>query len=693
MTRFLTLVLCLFCSLAHGQAHDNLSASKHIKLAKKLSEENKYVAAAGHYEAAWNQKPKKLEWLNEAAKGFLQGREYRKAAESFGTLKDNKLFPLARLQYGQALQQSGQYDEAIPEFLLYLNTYEGKDRDAMKDRIEEYVNGCSMALRQSDSTAKKKVEIEHLSENINSPDDDLAPVPFGDDILYFTNLIENKAKLMRTQQLSRDWSLAAAVENLPIPPTISYGNGTFSMDGSRFYYTQCTTIDSKKEKKRTCSIYYMKRSVKAWEEPIKLSDRVNTEGGMTTHPYIFERNGREVLFFSSNRAGGKGAMDLWFATRSAKNEDFTEAHNLGGIINTEGDEVTPFVDTLDNTLYFASNGRATYGGLDIFKSKGNENNSRWAAAENMGAPYNSGADDWYFTMNKSHTGGYFVSNKALGMEKISSRDDDIYGFKIINERQDLAVLGKILEKENKVTLENARVSLFEKRDGSTQRLLSSLMCNEGAYQFTILQKKGYVLEVEKEGYRMADFSFNTKDSIKNITHDFLLEKYAALASAPVEIPKKTTDKNDKIVNISPSKKDKKDVKSIETPTKTDHSLANTEKPTNTEFTSPRGMGVVIEASKSKTEKPTDGAVMFKIQVMAYESLDNANRRRIARVDDLGDIDTEQAQVKGRTYTRVMLADFNSYTEAATALKKVKDRSLADAFIVRYENGVRTNRSR
>ena len=683
MTRYYTLILCLIGSLSLGWSQqDNLSASKHIKLAKQLSQENKYAAAAGHYEAAWNQKPKKLEWLFEAAKNFLQAREYRKAAESFGTLKDNKMFPQSRFQYAVALQQSGQYDEAIPEFLLYLNTYEAKDREAMKDRIEEYVNGCTMAIRQSDSTVKKKFEIEHLSETINSPDDDLAPVPFGDDILYFTNLVENKGKLMRTQQLSKDWSLAAAVENLPIPQGISYGNGTFSKDGSRFYYTQCTDIVVKKEKKRTCAIYYMNRSVKGWEQPVKLSDKVNTEGGMTTHPYIFERNGREVLFFSSNRTGGKGNMDLWHSSRSLKNEDFSEAQNLGGIINTDGDDVTPFVDTLDNTLYFASNGRATYGGLDIFKSKGNDKNSQWTAAENMGATFNSGADDWYFTLNKSRTSGYFVSNKALGMEKLSSRDDDIYGFKVIQERTDLAVLGQILEKEQKIALENTRVSLFEKREGGGgQRLLSSLMCAEGAYQFTVLQKKGYVLEVEKEGYRMGDFAFNTKDSTKNIQHDFLMEKYVELVSIPLpaETPKKS---GDKIVNESPSKKDKKETKTTtkptEKPTKGDHSIVNTEGPAKTE--------------NDKAAKKNSG-VIFKIQVMAYDNLDNANRRRIARVDDLGDIDTEKALVNGKTYTRVMLSDFDSYSEAATTLKKVKDRSLADAFIVKYEDGKRTNKSR
>ena len=134
MSRLLFFTFIFFSSIP-SYSQDNLSASKHVKLAKKLIEENKIAAAATHYEAAWSQKPKKLEWLHEAARFYLQAREYRKAAECFGTVKDNKFFPQARLNYAKSLQQSGQYDEAIPEFLLYLNSYEGKDREQVKDKI------------------------------------------------------------------------------------------------------------------------------------------------------------------------------------------------------------------------------------------------------------------------------------------------------------------------------------------------------------------------------------------------------------------------------------------------------------------------------------------------------------------------------------------------------------------------------
>ena len=666
MSRLLFFTFIFFSSIKIF-SQDNLSASKHVKLAKKLIEENKIAAAAAHYEAAWSLKPKKLEWLHEAARFYLQAREYRKAAESFGTVKDNKFFPQARLNYAKSLQQSGQYDEAIPEFLLYLNSYEGKDREQVKDKIEDYINGCTMGIRQTDSTLLSKIEIEHLSENINSTNDDFAPVPFGEDVLYFTSTSNNSMRILRSQQLSKDWSLAQNLEKLPILPTVSFGNGAFSPDGSRFYFTENEIYKNKKVVKNIQSIWYMKRSDKGWATPVRLSDRINTEGGTSTHPSVFHKNNREYLYFSSDKKGGRGGMDIWYVSRDLKNEGFDDPINVGNIVNTEGDEVTPFYDVEEGTLYFASDGRATLGGLDIFKTKGEP--QKWITPENLGLPFNSGADDCFFIKNKSHTGGYFVSNRSIGMEKISSRDDDIFAFKL-NDKKEILVAGKVMDKESKSIVESPRISLYEKRDKENQRLLTSLMSTEGAFNFVILPLKGYSIEVEKDGYRLANFDFSTKDSSKNLAHDFYLEKYTLLASVKVEIPtaKKEVEKQ---TNVRKKKEDK-------TPKPTAETVA---KPQNTE-------------GFPKPAKPVLVAgVTYKVQVMAYESLDNTNRRRISRVDDLGDLDTEQALVNGKNFTRVMLATFNSYSEAVSILRKVKDRTLADAFIVKYENGQRTNKSR
>jgi tetratricopeptide (TPR) repeat protein len=692
------LLYLLMCSNTLLFAQDKLSAKKHVKMAEQLLAENRLAAAAMHYEAAWSQKPKKLDYLNEAAELYLEARDYRKAAEAFSKIKDNKSFPEARLYYAQALQQNGQYDEAIPEFLLYLNSYEGKDREQLKDRIEEAILGCTKAIVQTDSTISKKISIEHLSENINSPDDDIAPVPFGDDILYFTNSVFGKAKILRSQQLNNslakegqtNWSLAQVVENLPILPDASYGNGAFSPDGLRFYFAKNETVVVKKEQKTVSTLYLLIRTDKDWSAPKKLSNNVNTEGGQTTSPFVFHKNGKEYLYFSSDRQGGQGDMDIWYCTRDLKSEDFSPAQNMGSIINTEGDDVTPYFDVEENVLYFSSNGRATFGGMDIFKSKGFEN--RWLTPENMGLPFNSPADDWYFIKNKSRTGGFFTSNRSVGAEKLTTRDDDIYLFKI-NTQQELAISGVVYEKDSKTFLDAVRVSLYERRGYDNQRLLSSLMCANGHFNFPILPNKTYILEVEKDLYRLSSFDFNTLELSKNINKDFSLERYKVLASTHEEKPKPSSKPSKYVENTTATnEKTNKKPSNIIPQSRDDdkNGKGSVTAVPKKENTPPRTQ---VEATKNNKPTKTSTEITYKVQVTAYENLDNTTLRRLARVDDLGDFDMEKVYIDGVNFTRVMLSSYASYDEAAIILKKVKDRSLSDAFIIRYESGKRTNKSR
>jgi tetratricopeptide (TPR) repeat protein len=671
------------------KAQENLSASQHIASAEKAYRERQYEKAAAHYEAAWSKKPKKLEWLYESGNLYFKIREYGKAAEAFSILKNNKHFPKARLYYAMSLQQSGQYDEAVPEFLLYLNSYEGSEREQVAEKIEEYINGCSLAIRLS-ATKNDSIEITHLNSGVNTTENEVAPLPFNDDIVYFTAIKNGQAKIYRSQNTGNEWT-NAALANLPMPDGVSYGNGAFSADGTRFYYTQCQTVKTKKEEYLTCGIYVVKRTNQGWSEPIRLPETINTEGGITTQPTIFEKDGKEYLFFASDRKGSYGGMDLWQASRFLKKEEFSAAVNLGMPINTEGDEASPFYDVTEGVLYFSSNGRATFGGLDIFKSKGF--NRQWFVPENMGIPFNSGADDWYFIKNKSHTGGFFVSNRPVGMEKIGSRDDDIFSFSVKEHTVELAAHGKIFEKESNRLIENARVSLFEKRERGEPRLLSSIMATDGNFNFIILPQKRYTIEVEKEGFRLATIELSTKDSLKNVSRDFYLDKYGVLASYKTDMAANTATVrvNEKPGEVHPQKTvDTQQVKNNTQPTINNQQQSTISPPsvTNVEKVEKPDLKD-IKKIKNGREK----GVSYKIQLMAFEEMSAVHNRRLSRVDDLGDLDMEKITLSGKKYTRALLAGFETYEGAVAALKKVKSRSLNDAFIVRYENGVRTNKMR
>ena len=294
-----------------------------VRAAKKLIDKGNLLEAATYLEMAYQLKPKKTETAYQSALLYLNIREYRKAVALFRPIIGEQKFPDIHLEFAQALQQAGEWDEAVPEFLFYLNNYKGKDHEKMAEKIGDFIAGCSLGIKESDSTKTGNVYVEHLNENVNTQENDIAPVPFGDNVLYFTSRWQDAAKLLRTRFVGNDWSVAEPLTSLPIPEATPIGNGTFSPDGSRFYCTMCQEVGKKKQK--TCGIYYLKRTKEGWTAPIRLSDRINHDStdanGMTTQPYVIHKGNSEILFFTSNRKGGRGGMDIWMSSRARNKEN------------------------------------------------------------------------------------------------------------------------------------------------------------------------------------------------------------------------------------------------------------------------------------------------------------------------------------------------------------------------------------
>lgn len=136
------------------------------------------------------------------------------------------------------------------------------------------------------------------------------------------------------------------------------------------------------------------------------------------HPAV-SADGRR-LFFSSNRSGGQGGMDLYVSMN--QNGNWGEPVNLGPKINTPKDEIFPFSHA-NGTLLFSTNGRKGVGGLDIFSTQQTANG--WLSPTALPENINSTSDDFGLILNENRTFGYFASNRASGQG-----DDDIYNVTI-----------------------------------------------------------------------------------------------------------------------------------------------------------------------------------------------------------------------------------------------------------------------
>ncbi|MEL7220587.1 MAG: tetratricopeptide repeat protein, partial [Bacteroidota bacterium] len=412
-TRNLFLLLLAFVFAIPFSNAQEMSWRKHRKLAQSLEKEGDLFAAAENYRMAWEKKQSKEELIYQAAELYYNLRDYRAAADAYQHVPSPyNEDQLILLKYGRALKQDGQYDKARTVLQQLIDNYTGQDRAILQDILRVEMRGIDLASNMS-ANIDRRLEILHPGVTINSDKDEFAPVSIAENTIYLTSTIGDQARIYESQRQGRNWSKADAPAGFPVVQGGQYSNGAMSPDNQRFYFTICNNDSGWNGVNTRCEIYVTKRSDNGWTAPEALPDFINVKGVNSTQPAVAHYNGQEFLYFSSNREGGRGGLDIWYVTRDlgADNLDFTFPVNLGPVVNTLGDEISPYYNTEEETLYFSSNGLPSLGGLDIFKSSGNEVN--WTTPMNVGLPLNSGADDYDYTRSISGFGGYFASNRVF----------------------------------------------------------------------------------------------------------------------------------------------------------------------------------------------------------------------------------------------------------------------------------------
>jgi len=101
------------------------------------------------------------------------------------------------------------------------------------------------------------------------------------------------------------------------------------------------------------------------------------------------------LYFSGRRAGGYGQQDLWVTTRDSKDSDWSTPMNLGPPINTSTQDMTPWIAQDGLELYFSSDRPGGYGVIDIWVATRATQNDEWDEPVNLGPPVNTTAGEYY----------------------------------------------------------------------------------------------------------------------------------------------------------------------------------------------------------------------------------------------------------------------------------------------------------
>ena len=195
----------------------------------------------------------------------------------------------------------------------------------------------------------------------------------------------------------------------PLPMTVNHpkffnSNFCLSEEGDRMLLTRCVRSG---EGDLQCSLWQSEKQKGSWSKPKHLPSHINPNGYSAMQPCLVQLSDYEVLYYVSDRPGGYGKWDIWYSI--VKNGHYQDPVNLGPMINTEGNEITPYYDRNRKRLYFSTDERNGIGDYDIFSSEGAL--GAWKTPLHLPAPFNSPYNDFYFTVNQDGESAFLSSNR------------------------------------------------------------------------------------------------------------------------------------------------------------------------------------------------------------------------------------------------------------------------------------------
>ncbi|WP_407557918.1 hypothetical protein, partial [Winogradskyella sp. 4-2091] len=490
--KLLTLLLVLVSTLSFAQT----------KLADKFFENYGYVKAIELYEKVVEKGKEDAHVLTRLGDAYYNNSNsekavywYEKALSKYSNIEAEYIY-----KYIQSLRSIGNYKEANIWFKKLSQAQQGDSRlkGYDPDNIDIF-----------DQLTSKNIDLVVTLENLpfNSELSDFGSY-VKDSTLYFASARGEHKKVY-------NWNKEPFLDIFQIPIKQdeneegeiieTYGSPSeiigeqvntiyheasiaITNDGKTMYFTrdninQRQRLKYDKEGTTHLKIYKASLVGKQWTNPEELP--FNDDVFSTGHPSLSVDN--KTLFFVSDREGGMGQTDI-YSVDIKEDGSYGEPVNLGNTINTEGREMFPFVSK-DSTFYFSSDGHLNLGLLDVFKSNMLKNES--SEPENMGAPFNSGYDDFAFYIDNESQKGYISSNRPDG-----KGGDDIYGFTISECHQ--IISGIASEHRTEIILSEVKVQLIDQ----TGKIIDEIITDEdGAYTFEVECNQTYTILGTKEDYQ------------------------------------------------------------------------------------------------------------------------------------------------------------------------------------------------
>lgn len=453
MSRFYIIILFFISANLFSQNE----LGKDLKFAEEQYKKGDFYYAKEYYEKALKLDSNSVAIFWNYAETLKAYKDYLNAEIYYKIVYDKEatlIYPSSLLNLGLMQKQNGRYELAIETFKNCKKKYVKDKKSYLYLKSAREVESCLWAKSALKDTSK--LIFSALSDKINSKNSEFGhAIKDGQFIFsslradsiseneevystnYSTNLYYSKVK-------GSEFEESKKIDDL-LFEKLNTGNGTFSLDGKRFYYSLCKNEDYNYR----CKIMVANYSDGKWSSPDSLGSIINEEGANSTMPCIGKLVDQETLFFSSDRNGTVGGMDIWYSTIKSGNQ-FSKPKNLK-TINSVENEITPWWDSITNRLYFSSSWFDGFGGNDVYHSNFT---SQFEIPINEGLPINSSANDIYFFKNGDTS---YVTSNRVGVlySKNPTCCSDIFSVKpiIIKPISDNdSTFSKLHPKTNKETL-------------------------------------------------------------------------------------------------------------------------------------------------------------------------------------------------------------------------------------------------
>lgn len=447
----------------------------------------------------------------ELAESYKMLGHYTKAEETYAkVVKADDKTPADYYAYAQVLKINGKYDEAIAQLDQYSSLQSNDTRVLMLNKNRNYTS----------ELLKDKGQFKIKNLEMNTEAQDFGTAYFKDKLVYtssrhFISAAQRKWNGNNLDFLDlyiTDFDSTGEFKTTALLSEVNKkyheGPASYNKNGNVAFFTVDNYESTSQDGTRTLQLFESHFKNGKWTklEPFKLNNKEYSVG----HPALSE--GGNILYFASDMPGGKGGVDIY---RIIRNADGTwgKPENLGDNINTEGNEMFPFIHE-SGLLFFSSDGLPGLGGLDVFVTQ--LINEVPGKVVNLGVPVNSAHDDFTFVMNSEKLKGYFASNREGG-----KGNDDIYSFDLLKPFKFGKQIKGVAKEKDGTILAGTHVNLYNE---SGQVIKSATTKEDGSYTFDVEDNQDFKLLGQKENYFDGKNTANTKGPEEIVIANLMLDK-------------------------------------------------------------------------------------------------------------------------------------------------------------------------